>query len=99
MLPFLANIAGDKYIHFNPTHQATFLKQVAQCEPVFAGRFNAANSDVKTILDQCALVTIVQNPFERFYASYVEVCDQKGHPLHDIYLAKSLVEAAQYCIE
>ncbi|MCP4825711.1 MAG: hypothetical protein GY892_16605 [Shimia sp.] len=96
----LEKVAGDSYVHFNPAHQATFLAQLeSQDWSLIAGRFNAADQGVRDVLGSCKLFTIVQNPIERFYASYLEARAVKTHPLHEKYSSMSAIEAAQYCID
>lgn len=100
VLPLLEKVAGDSYVHFNPAHQAAFLAQLeSQDWSLIAGRFNAADQGVRDVLGSCKLFTIVQNPIERFYASYLEARAVKTHPLHEKYSSMSATEAAQYCID
>ncbi|WP_299421881.1 hypothetical protein [uncultured Shimia sp.] len=100
VLPFLEKVTGDGYVHFNPAHQVAFLERLdSKHWTLIAGRFNAADQGVREVLNGCKLFTIVQNPIERFYASYQEARTVRTHPLYEKYSNMSAVEAAQYCID
>lgn len=52
VLPFLEQVAGDGYVHFNPAHQPAFLGHLSANEwSVIAGRFNAAHPGAKNVLE------------------------------------------------
>jgi hypothetical protein len=45
------------------------------------------------------MFTVLQDPLERFYASYSEARSLEGHPLYETFSTMNVAEAAQYCID
>lgn len=100
LFPELFDFLGPKCVHFNPAHQEKFVDTVAVKNwSVLWGRFSAAHTPVRDILEKCNRFTVIQNPIDRFVSSYFEARASTKHPLHQEFSKRALLDACRWATQ